>query len=87
MYKNILVAIDDSESSRCALKEAQHIARTSQAKLYIAQTFKKFKCFRDSHIEHGIDRRASAEMFDFYFTHFRPKALAVAVWAANINIG
>jgi nucleotide-binding universal stress UspA family protein len=36
MYKSILVAIDDSETSRCALAEALHIARTSQAKLYIA---------------------------------------------------
>ncbi len=36
MYKNILVAIDDSETSRCALAEAKHIAKTSQAKLYIA---------------------------------------------------
>jgi nucleotide-binding universal stress UspA family protein len=35
MYKNILVAIDDSETSRCALKEALHIAKTSDAKLYI----------------------------------------------------
>ena len=35
MYKNILVAIDDSETSRCALKEALHIARSSNAKLYI----------------------------------------------------
>ncbi len=36
MYKNVLVAIDDSETSRCALAEAKHIAKTSQAKLYIA---------------------------------------------------
>ena len=36
MYKNILVAIDDSETSRCALKEALHIAKCSEAKLYIA---------------------------------------------------
>lgn len=35
MYKNILVAIDDSETSRCALAEALHIARSSNAKLYI----------------------------------------------------
>lgn len=35
MYKNILVAIDDSETSRGALKEAMHIAKSSQAKLYI----------------------------------------------------
>jgi len=35
MYKNILVAID-SETSQCALKEALHIARTSNAKLYIS---------------------------------------------------
>ena len=35
MYKNILVAIDDSETSRCALAEAKHIAKASQAKLYI----------------------------------------------------
>ena len=35
MYKNILVAIDDSETSRCALTEALHIARCSSAKLYI----------------------------------------------------
>lgn len=35
MYKKILVAIDDSETSNCALAEALHIARTSNAKLYI----------------------------------------------------
>jgi len=35
MYKNILVAIDDSETSRSALAEAKHIAKASQAKLYI----------------------------------------------------
>jgi len=35
MYKKILVAIDDSQTSRGALTEALHIARTSQAKLYI----------------------------------------------------
>lgn len=35
MYKNILVAIDDSETSVSALNEALHIARTSKAKLYI----------------------------------------------------
>ena len=35
MYKNILVAIDDSDTSRSALAEALHIARTSNAKLYI----------------------------------------------------
>lgn len=35
MYKKIMVAIDDSETSRCALAEALHIARTSGAKLYI----------------------------------------------------
>ena len=35
MYKNILVAIDDSETSRCALIEAIHIARCSNAKLYV----------------------------------------------------
>ncbi len=36
MYKKILVAIDDSETSRCALDEALHLARTSDARLYIA---------------------------------------------------
>ncbi len=35
MYQKILVAIDDSETSRCALNEALHIARTSNARLYI----------------------------------------------------
>ena len=35
MYQKIMVAIDDSETSRCALAEAKHIAKTSQAKLYI----------------------------------------------------
>lgn len=35
MYKKILVAIDDSATSRGALAEALHIARTSKAKLYI----------------------------------------------------
>jgi nucleotide-binding universal stress UspA family protein len=35
MYKNVLVAVDDSETSRCALREAIAIARTSQAKLHI----------------------------------------------------
>ncbi len=35
MYKKILVAIDDSETSQCALNEAVHIARTSNARLFI----------------------------------------------------
>lgn len=35
MYKKIMVAIDDSATSRCALAEALHIARSSGAKLYI----------------------------------------------------
>jgi len=35
MYKKILVAIDDSETSRSALREAMHIAKTSNAKLVI----------------------------------------------------
>ena len=36
MYKKILVAIDDSETSRCALAEATLMAQSSCAKLYIA---------------------------------------------------
>lgn len=35
MYKKVLVAVDDSETSRCALVEAASIARSSNAKLYI----------------------------------------------------
>lgn len=35
MYKKIMVAIDDSETSRCALAEAVHIAKSSNATLYI----------------------------------------------------
>ena len=35
MYKNILVAIDDSETSRCALEEAINITRATGAKLHI----------------------------------------------------
>lgn len=36
MYKKILVAIDDSDTSRCALEEAKHLARTHGAQLCIA---------------------------------------------------
>ena len=32
MYRNILVAIDDSETSRCALDEAINITRATGAK-------------------------------------------------------
>lgn len=35
MYKNIMVAIDDSETSRCALNEALQIARAANARLFI----------------------------------------------------
>jgi len=35
MYRNILVAIDDSETSRCALEEAINITRATGAKLHI----------------------------------------------------
>src|SRR5574343_729141 len=35
MYAKIMVAIDDSETSRCALAEALHIAKCSNARLYI----------------------------------------------------
>lgn len=36
MYQKIMVAVDDSDTSRCALAEAINLARASQAKLYIA---------------------------------------------------
>lgn len=36
MYKKILVAIDDSETSQCALEEALHLARCNDARLYIS---------------------------------------------------
>jgi nucleotide-binding universal stress UspA family protein len=35
MYKKIIVAVDDSETSHCALNEAVNIARISNARLYI----------------------------------------------------
>ncbi|MBL8450074.1 MAG: universal stress protein [Dechloromonas sp.] len=35
MYKKVLIAIDDSETSRCALAEAAHIAKTYGAALCI----------------------------------------------------
>lgn len=35
MYKTILVAIDDSETSQCALSEALALARANAARLYI----------------------------------------------------
>ena len=35
MYKNILVAVDDSATSRCALDEAINIARATNARLHI----------------------------------------------------
>ncbi len=35
MYKKIMVAIDDSDTSQCALEEALHLARTSDARLII----------------------------------------------------
>ena len=35
MYRNILVAIDDSETSKVALNEAIHLARHSEAQLVI----------------------------------------------------
>ena len=36
MYKKILVAIDDSETSRCALAEAINIAKATNVRLHIA---------------------------------------------------
>lgn len=36
MYRNIIVAVDDSETSRCALTEAVNIARATNARLHIA---------------------------------------------------
>ena len=35
MYKKIIVAVDDSETSRCALAEAINIARATDARLHI----------------------------------------------------
>jgi nucleotide-binding universal stress UspA family protein len=36
MYKKIIVAVDDSETSRCALAEAVNIAKATDARLSIA---------------------------------------------------
>ncbi|MGB2905233.1 MAG: universal stress protein [Candidatus Dechloromonas phosphoritropha] len=36
MYKKILLAIDDSETSRCALAEAVNIAKATNVRLHIA---------------------------------------------------
>ena len=35
MYKKIIVAVDDSETSRCALAEAINIARAANARLHV----------------------------------------------------
>jgi nucleotide-binding universal stress UspA family protein len=35
MYKKIIVAVDDSETSRCALAEAVNIAKATNARLHI----------------------------------------------------
>jgi len=67
MYKKILVAIDDSETSRSALREALHIAKCSNAKLYITHVADETlmsmhgRTFSTSlNIEHAINAIADA---------------------------
>jgi nucleotide-binding universal stress UspA family protein len=54
MYKNVLVAIDDSETSRCAFKEALHIAKCSNAKLYIVHVADETLLNMHSHVLTGV---------------------------------
>lgn len=54
MYKKILVAIDDSETSRSALAEALHIARTSKAKLYITHVADETMLNIHGHVLAGV---------------------------------
>ena len=67
MYKKILVAIDDSETSRSALREALHIAKCSNAKLYVTHVADETlmsmhgRTFSTSlNIEHAINAIADA---------------------------
>ena len=60
MYKNILVAIDDSETSRCALKEALHIAKESNAKLYITHVVDEILLNMHGHAMLDMGNAASA---------------------------
>lgn len=54
MYKNIMVAIDDSETSRCALKEALHVAKCSNAKLYIVHVADETLLNMHGHVLTGV---------------------------------
>lgn len=59
MYKKITVAIDDSETSRCALTEALNIARSSGAKLYIAHVADEVLLgMHHAHHEHDAQPRS-----------------------------
>jgi nucleotide-binding universal stress UspA family protein len=67
MYKKILVAIDDCETSQSALREALLIAKASNAKLYIAHVADNTLMNAHGHttetsvdIEHSINEISSA---------------------------
>jgi nucleotide-binding universal stress UspA family protein len=80
MYKNILVAIDDSETSVSALKEALHIARTSQARLYIAHVVDEILLNMHGHAMLNMGHAATAT---HNLVEAGKKLLATAMQAAD----
>src|SRR5690606_25219653 len=63
------------------------IGKRSQAILHVSQPGKKVQRFADSHVQYVIDGCASAQMLDADLKHFGPESLAVAIRAAQVDVG
>ena len=83
MYKNILVAIDDSETSRCALSEALNIARAASAKLFITHVADEALLNMHGHVlSHMADADGAADKLSQAGQKLLDDALATATGVA-----
>ncbi|MNQ41688.1 hypothetical protein D3C85_553730 [compost metagenome] len=64
-----------------------HVGQRRKAGLHVAQALEEVQGFADRHGQDFVDGGALAQVFDAHFQHFRAETLAVAIRAAQVDVG
>lgn len=64
-----------------------HVGQRRQAGLHVAQSLEEFQRLADRHFQHLVDRGALAQVLDAHLQHFGAEPLAVAIGAAQVDVG